>query len=168
MIRHIASPAPVETPIGARVLRAMADEFERAWPAEGCGLIFACSSGELRWLAIPNIADAGDAQPSVARTQRETYEMDPRALLPALRAAEREGGRLIAIAHSHVDGEAYFSAADRAMALADGDLPLWPGVDYLVVSCRAGKVEAARVYRWNSGMGDFAECDPMDLSSCND
>ncbi len=43
------------------------------------------------------------------------------------------------------------------MALGGGDEPLWPGVQYLVVSVRKGQVDGARIYAWDSARRDFSE-----------
>jgi proteasome lid subunit RPN8/RPN11 len=83
--------------------------------------------------------------------------MDPSELLGALEQADRAGGRLVAIMHSHPDVGAYFSREDREMALGGGSEPLWPGVQYLVVSVRNGLVDDARLYTWEAARGDFSE-----------
>lgn len=138
------------------LLEAIAREAERAYPAEACGLLFATPAG-LRWVAVPNVAGSRQAQGNSSRTARDGYVMDPEVLLPALDGAEREGARLCAIVHSHPDVGAYFSREDRDMALGGGDEPLWPGVDYLVISCRQGRVDDARLYAWDPAARDFAE-----------
>ena len=83
--------------------------------------------------------------------------MDPKAVLEALEAVDRSGGRLWGIVHSHPDVGAYFSSEDRDMALGGGEEPLWPGVRYLVVSVRGGQVEGARLYAWDNSRHDFWE-----------
>ena len=44
-----------------------------------------------------------------------------------------------------------------SMALGGGTEPLWPGVQYLVVSCKKAGVDAARLYTWDGSRADFAE-----------
>jgi len=83
--------------------------------------------------------------------------MDPKALLEVLASAEEAGGALVVIVHSHPDVGAYFSKEDRDMALGGGSEPLWPGVDYLVVSCRRGEVDGAKLFSWDAGRSDFRE-----------
>jgi adenylyltransferase/sulfurtransferase len=139
------------------LLRAIAREVERAYPAEACGLLFAPAAGGLRWLPVPNVAGTEQGKGTSARGQNDGYVMDPAVLLPALEAAEREGARLAAIVHSHPDVGAYFSREDKDMALGGGAAPLWPGVDYLVVSCRARRVDDARFYTWDNAASDFTE-----------
>ena len=83
--------------------------------------------------------------------------MEPRSLLAALEDAESNGGALAVIVHSHPDVGAYFSKEDREMALGGGDEPLWPGVQYLVISCRRAGVDAARLFTWDAARRDFIE-----------
>jgi [CysO sulfur-carrier protein]-S-L-cysteine hydrolase len=147
------------------LLRAIAAEASRAYPAEACGLLFARPSGELRFVPVPNVAGTAGARETSDRGQRDGYVMDPAVLLPALEAAERAGEPLAAIVHSHPDVGAYFSEEDRDVALGGGASPLWPEVDYLVVSCKAGGVDDARLYRWDPGTRDFAETQIADISS---
>jgi len=138
--------------IAPEVLRQIAAHARSTYPAECCGLLLRDRSGAISFRPIPNIAGSPEAQPTSSRTARDGYVMDPKALLSAM-----QEGDLWAIVHSHPDVGAYFSKEDRDMALGDGEEPLWPGVRYLVVSVRAGRVEGARIYTWDSSRGDFAE-----------
>ena len=135
----------------------MLAEASARYPDEACGLVLEGRGGAVRFVAIPNIAGSRAAAETSARTGRDGYVMEPARLLAELSAAEDEGGGLRAIVHSHPDAGAYFSKEDRDMALAGGPEPLWQGVDYLVISCRAGTCEDAKLYRWNVGRGDFDE-----------
>jgi adenylyltransferase/sulfurtransferase len=150
--------------LSKRLLRAIAAEASRAYPAESCGLLFAQPSGELRFVPVPNVAGTAAAKETSSRGQRDGYVMDPAVLLPALEAAERAEEPLAAIVHSHPDVGAYFSKEDREVALGGGESPLWPDVDYLVVSCKAGGVDDARLYRWDPGTSDFAETEITEIS----
>ena len=88
------------------------------------------------------------------RTSRQAYFMDPAELLTLqkkLRAKEEE---MRVIYHSHIDAPAYFSEEDRRMALSEG-LPVYPGVDYLVVSVAQRYVREACLYRWSAEKKDF-------------
>ena len=147
----------VDQPSLTPLLPAMLAEALARYPDEACGLILEGRGGALRFAAIPNIAGSAAASGTSARSGRDGYVMEPARLLAELSAAEEEGGCLRAIVHSHPDAGAYFSKEDRDMALGGGDAPLWPGVDYLVISCRAGVCDDARLYRWDAGQGDFGE-----------
>jgi proteasome lid subunit RPN8/RPN11 len=138
-------------------LREIAAHLRACYPAEGCGLVLADAAGALSFTPIANIAGTAEARATSSRTGRDGYVMEPRALLAVLDAAERTGGRLYAIVHSHPDVGAYFSREDRDMALGGGEEPLWPDVRYLVVSVRSGTVDAARLYTWDAVDRDFVE-----------
>ena len=80
--------------------------------------------------------------------------MDPTAVFKVLSKWGEEALRVFV--HSHPDVGAYFSREDKEKALPEGR-PSWPGVDYLVVSCRGGTVDDAKLYSWDPARGDFQE-----------
>jgi proteasome lid subunit RPN8/RPN11 len=139
------------------LMPSMAAHAGSTYPAECCGLVLADAAGTPRFVPIPNIAGTEAAAGSSNRTRRDGYVMDPGALLGALEDAERGGGRLAVIVHSHPDVGAYFSKEDRDMALGGADEPLWPGVQYLVISCRRTGVDGARLFTWDARRRDFLE-----------
>jgi adenylyltransferase/sulfurtransferase len=149
--------------ISTEPLRDIVHHAQATWPAECCGLLLEDASGALRFQPIRNVAGTAEGAPTSARSQRDGYVMDPLALLQALEATEQAGGRLWAIVHSHPDVGAYFSSEDKTMALGGGDAPLWPGVRYLVVSVRAGRVDEARIYTWDDASREFLEEKPQML-----
>jgi adenylyltransferase/sulfurtransferase len=146
-------------------LADIAAHMRACYPAEGCGLVLEDAAGALRFEPIANIAGNAEAQATSKRSRRDGYVMDPKTLLSTLDAAERAGGRLYAIVHSHPDVGAYFSREDRDMALGGGDEPLWPGVRYLVVSVRSGSVDGARLYTWSIGDRDFREAEVFEIAT---
>jgi proteasome lid subunit RPN8/RPN11 len=87
---------------------------------------------------------------NVSLEPRERYEMDPTFHLALARRLRGEGGRIVAVFHSHVAGPASFSAEDRRLA-AEAGVPVMPGVDQIVAGMRAGKVEEIKVFAWRSG-----------------
>ena len=139
------------------LLAEIAEHARSTYPAECCGLLLADRDGQLRFLPIENVAGSPGAKGTSRRTLRDGYVMDPKALLAALAEVEQGGGHLAAIVHSHPDAGAYFSREDREMALGGGAEPLWPGVQYLVISCKPTGVDAARLYTWDPARADFAE-----------
>jgi len=139
------------------LMAEIASYARSAYPAECCGLVIAGGGGGLRFVPIANIAGTQAAAGNSRRSARDGYVMDPKALLAALSEAEQGGGGLLAIVHSHPDVGAYFSPEDREMALGGGTEPLWPGVQYLVISCKESGVDAARLYTWDPASVDFAE-----------
>ena len=87
-------------------------------------------------------------------TARTAFSLDPRAWLSLLREADRTGERILAIAHSHPEGGAGFSAEDRRQAAPDGQ-PLLPGVAHLVIDFEGGRPQSGRWAVWADG--DFLE-----------
>jgi len=148
-------------------LAQIAAHLRVCYPAEGCGLVFEDASGTLSFAPIPNVAGDAQARGITSRTQVDGYLMDPKAQMRALDEADRTGGRLYAIVHSHPDVGAYFSKEDRAKALDDAGDPVWPGVRYLVVSVRSGSVDGARLYTWDAGQRDFLEVDVPEIVACS-
>jgi proteasome lid subunit RPN8/RPN11 len=118
---------------------------------ETCGFVVR-RGGILEVVAVANVADRYHAaEPArFPRTSRDSYLMDPRAQLRIQKSLEAEGGEIVAVWHSHVEVGAYFSEKDRADALVDG-VPLLPGVEYLVLGVRSGRVTEARRYRLEDG-----------------
>ena len=143
--------------IPPQALKDIVRHAQATYPAECCGLLLEDKAGRRRFEPIRNVAGTADGAVTSGRSQRDGYVMDPKALLDALEGAEQAGGRLWAIVHSHPDVGAYFSNEDRSMALGGADAPLWPGVHYLVVSVRAGRVDGARIYTWDDATRDFRE-----------
>lgn len=139
------------------LLAEIAAHARRTYPTECCGLVLADREGRLRFLPIENVAGSPGAEGTSRRSLRDGYVMDPKALLAALAEVEQGGGHLAAIVHSHPDVGAYFSREDRDMALGGGTEPLWPGVQYLVISCKKTGVDAARLYTWDAPRADFIE-----------
>jgi proteasome lid subunit RPN8/RPN11 len=139
------------------LMPAIAAHARSTYPAECCGLVLTHPAGAPRFVSIPNVAGTRQAAGTSRRTGRDGYVMEPRALLAALEETERSGGALAVIVHSHPDVGAYFSKEDREMALGGGTEPLWPGVQYLVISCRRDGVDAATLYTWDDARRDFVE-----------
>ncbi len=153
--------------IPEEALRQIVRHAQATYPAECCGLLLEDRSGARRFEPIRNVAGTADGTATSQRSQRDGYVMDPKALLDALEGAEKAGGHLWAIVHSHPDVGAYFSNEDRNMALGGGDGPLWPGVHYLVVSVREGRVDGARIYTWDDASRDFHEADVAEITDCS-
>jgi [CysO sulfur-carrier protein]-S-L-cysteine hydrolase len=146
------------TSIPDGVLREIAAHARSTYPAECCGVVLADRDERLRFVPIANIA--GTDHPAAESSDRKAtdgYVMDPTAFFRAYSIAEAEGGGLRILVHSHPDVGAYFSTEDKGKALTPDRQPWWPGVDYLVVSCRAGQVDDAKLYSWDEKRSDFDE-----------
>lgn len=91
----------------ALIQRAAAE----AAPQEACGLLFGVDGVERA-----SVAD------NVAADPARRFEIDPAALIAALRTERTGGERVIGYWHSHPSGDATPSATDAAMAAADGKI----------------------------------------------
>jgi len=107
---------------------------------EVCGFVLAGSGGGHAVFPVRNVAG----------TAGEGYEIDPAAHLALARRLRDEGGRIVAVYHSHVAGPARLSATDLEHAL-DGGRPVLPGVDQVVIGMDHGKVVEVRVFRFQGG-----------------
>lgn len=103
--------------ISRSVLDAIRQESARAAPLEACGLLFGSDAGITGWQAAANVAEAPDRR----------FEIDPAALIAALRAERAGGAKLAGYWHSHPSGDATPSATDAAMAAPDGKIWLIVG-----------------------------------------
>lgn len=113
--------------ISSEVLAAIRAHAVADPAREVCGLLFGSSDHVTAVQHTPNVAD----DPS------RRFEIDPAALIAALRA-EREGGpRLAGYYHSHPNGRAEPSERDRESAAPDGKLWLIVTAD-AVTGWRAG------------------------------
>lgn len=133
------------------VARALADLARAAYPAEACGLLF--GHGTVAEILVPmaNQADRLHALDPVEypRTARDFFAMNEAKVAREVREREAAGERWLAIAHSHVDCGAYFSAEDVRQAAPDGT-PTWPDLFQVVVDCRAWGAVEARAFRWDA------------------
>lgn len=98
--------------IASDALNAILAAAKKAEEKECCGLLLGTAN------RIEQALQAANVHPAPARH----FEIDPAALIAALRA-EREGGaQVIGYFHSHPTGPAIPSATDTAMAAGDGRL----------------------------------------------
>jgi len=104
---------------------------------EVCGFVVAGARGDLEVIPVRNVAGEGG----------RLFEADPAAHLALSRRLRREGGRIAAVFHSHVDGPARLSAVDLAGAVL-GNGPALPGVDQIVAALESGKIKEIRVFAW--------------------
>lgn len=139
---------------GQAVLRRIAEACEADPARETCGFVVQ-RGGALEVVKVQNVADRYHELDPAAfpRTSRDSYLMDPRALLCVQEDAP-DGAEVVAVWHSHVEVGAYFSAKDRADAVVDG-IQLVPGADYLVFSVQGGRAVEGKCFRHEAG--DFIE-----------
>jgi proteasome lid subunit RPN8/RPN11 len=144
-----------------RVLREIVRHAEGGYPEEVCGMVIG-RPGSPETYRVRPVANVANREPQEdpggrLRDARTAYKMDPLEQLRVLREADAEGWDAVLFYHSHPDHEAYFSAMDRARALAPDGVPLWPGATYLVVSVFDGQARAASQHAWDAQRRDFDE-----------
>lgn len=133
-------------------LKLMFSHLCAAYPREGCGLIFLEADGSFVQKPMENVYDKYHQRDPVRfpRDSRTAYKLDELQVYRLIEEAEARSAQLACIVHSHCDVGAYFSDEDKVMAAPSGQ-PLWPGVNYLVVAVNQGRVEDARLFRWETG-----------------
>jgi len=130
------------------------------YPAECCGIITTDANGHLTVHSCENIQDklhAADPQ-THPRTSKLAYRMDDMQVMRIQQAAESGGGQMVAIYHSHIDVDAYFSEEDQNAAMFFGE-PAYPGVVYPVIPVKDGQVdqEGRKVFQWHDETSTFEQ-----------
>lgn len=131
-------------------------DAERCCPHEACGLFTGADGKAESFIACANYQDKLHKLDPVRypRTAATAYTIDSAEQESVARNAHACGWKIIAIAHSHPEHDAYFSAEDRLNAAPWGE-PLFPGVVYIVASVYGGKVRDIREYAWDEALKDF-------------
>jgi proteasome lid subunit RPN8/RPN11 len=83
------------------------------------------------------------------RDARTAYNVSALELQKLLSEAGSKGRVFKVLYHSHPEHDAYFSEEDTRMALFDGESPIYPGTQYLVVSVYDEKVRDQTLFGWN-------------------
>ena len=83
------------------------------------------------------------------RDARTAYNISALELQKLLSEAGSKGRVFKVLYHSHPEHDAYFSEEDIRMALFDGETPIYPGTQYLVVSVYSEKVRDQALFGWN-------------------
>jgi len=143
---------------GPEILSRLAQLCEADPEREVCGFVVR-RRGELASVPIANVADEYHSRSPAEypRTSRDSYLMDPAALLRFFEELSRNGDEIAAVWHSHVEAGAYFSAKDRADAIVDGR-QLVPGAEYLVIGVRERRANEVKRYRYAGG--ELVESEP--------
>jgi proteasome lid subunit RPN8/RPN11 len=132
--------------IAHHLLAAIAAHARAAFPRECCGYL--CGERDNRAVdevvACRNAADGCDA-----------YAIDGRELFAFASSFASRRPALVAY-HSHTNGQAYFSARDRAYALAGSDRPTYP-VQHLVIGVQGGICTEAALFAWDPATAVFVE-----------
>jgi len=130
------------------------------YPAECCGVITTDANGKMTVHRCENIQDklhAADPQ-THPRTSKLAYRMDDMQVMRIQQATEKEGGQMVAIYHSHIDVDAYFSEEDQNAAMFFGE-PAYPGVVYPVIPVKDGQVDEVgrKVFQWCDETSTFEQ-----------
>ena len=148
---------PLQIP--ADLLRQCYEHGAGAYPEEGCGVLSGPkdADGVDRWHPIANVLNQMHAEDPerYPRTGKDGYFMDPAELMRLDRTLGKEGRKVKAIVHSHVDVGAYFSQEDKTRALWAGE-PIMPGMFYLVCGVKARQPDGAILVWWDAQARDFA------------
>lgn len=96
--------------LGPKLIAELLVEAAAAHPRECCGILL--GQGEKIERALPTA--------NVHPTPQSHFEIDPQALVDCHRAARQGGFEVLGYYHSHPNGLAEPSAADRAHAAGDG------------------------------------------------
>jgi proteasome lid subunit RPN8/RPN11 len=145
-----------------RLSKQIAEEMARhaceTFPEECCGVILA-GEGEDILRPCTNIQNRLHAEDprSHPRDARTAYYIDPVEVQRILNEADRMDQEIKAIYHSHPDHDAYFSAEDKARALAPWGDPLFGEAAYIVVSVFDRRVRRVKAFAWNAAAKDFTE-----------
>ena len=139
---------------------AMVAHAKREYPAECCGIVTEGGSGVQVVHPCENVQDklhAADPK-THPRTSKTAYRMDDMQVMRIQSEAEKAGGRMIAIYHSHVDVDAYFSEEDHNAATFFGE-PTYPGVVYPVIAVKQARVDEQnkKVFQWRESSSRFEE-----------
>ena len=150
--------------IPGHMFRAICGQAEATYPDECCGVVFARVDAPGKLTRVRPCRNAQDElhalDPEVfPRTARDAYFVDPGDLLAIARETRERNEVVRVIYHSHPDADAYFSEEDQRRAISNGE-PVFPEVQYLVVSVRRGTFDRARLFEWNPKNGAFGAVEP--------
>ena len=145
---------------GRDVWAAMFAHAQEEYPAECCGIMTQDASGAYVVHRCENIQDKlHEADPEThPRTSKMAYRMDDIQVMCIQTEAEKAGGRMVAIYHSHIDVDAYFSEEDHNAATFFGE-PTYPDVVYPVISVKDGQVDMGgeKMFCWDDSSLKFEE-----------
>ena len=131
-------------------LERMRELAEAAYPYEGCGVLVG-SAAERGWRVSQVLAGRNLVQDR----RRDRYELDPRDIIAAERAARDRAQEVVGFFHTHPDHPARPSQFDRDHA--------WPGYVYVVCAVQEGRMTRATAWRLGGQELD-AQFEELDLA----
>ena len=145
-------------------LADMMDHARTEYPRECVGALIGdgIDSSKNRLIRLSNVQDKMhiDDPERFNRDATTGYFVDPKEVFDLVRRVEREGLKIVAFYHSHPDHECFFSQEDHNAAVM-WDEPVYPGVDYIVISVMKGEVKDAVVFSWDGARYSFSEKLPI-------
>lgn len=130
----------------------MLDHARTEYPRECIGAIVGSDSDstKCRLIRLSNVQDKmhEDDPGRFNRDAKTGYFVDPKEVFKLVREVESEGLKILAFYHSHPDHECFFSREDHNAAVM-WDEPVYPGVDYIVISVMGGEVRDAVIFSWD-------------------
>jgi len=130
----------------------MLDHARTEYPRECVGAILGSDndSSKNRLIRLSNVQDKmhHDDPGRFNRDAKTGYFVDPKEVFNLVREVESEGLKILAFYHSHPDHECFFSREDRNAAVL-WDEPVYPGVEYIVISVMGGEVRDAVIFSWD-------------------
>ena len=130
----------------------MLDHARTEYPRECVGAIIGRGgdSSKSRLIRLSNVQDKlhEDDPGRFNRDAKTGYFVDPKEVFNLVRKVENEGLKILAFYHSHPDHECFFSQEDHNAAVM-WDEPVYPGVEYIVISVMRGEVKDAVMFSWN-------------------
>lgn len=133
--------------ISDKHLQTISHHAAATYPEECCGFLIgrpaADAPGSMR------VSRVLAAQNSRQDSRHNRFEIGPQMVLAAHKEARSAGLEVIGYYHSHPDHPARPSDFDREHA--------WPGLSYLIVSVRQGKVAETRSWRLQDDRQSFEE-----------
>lgn len=141
------------------LLQVIFEQAEKEYPHECCGMILGPDEQKgifTRVRPCRNIQDELNQMDPVTytRTSATAYVIDSSDLFKIQKEARQKKEAIRIIYHSHIDKGAYFSEEDKRVATHEGE-PVYPGVEYLVISVMKGKVADSCLYHWDEKQKDF-------------
>ena len=130
----------------------MLDHARKEYPRECVGVIIGSGgdSTKNRLIRLSNVQDKlhEDDPGHFNRDAKTGYFVDPKEVFNLVRKVEKEGLKILAFYHSHPDHKCFFSQEDHNGAVM-WDEPVYPGVEYIVISVMQGEVKDAVIFSWD-------------------
>lgn len=140
--------------IPGSVLQAVYTHARTAFPAECCGYLVGAAGGAVVEAAVA-CTNVQDREQVIAGRDNETaFAIAGSELVAFARSFDSEHPARV-VYHSHPNGRAYFSDADRAMAVTP-DGPTYP-VQHLVIGVTAAGITEAVQLAWSAEARDYVE-----------